>query len=429
MPALTPPLLPPVRRGSAYIAILGVSLLVITLGLGGLLASRSTRMTMSLESDQSEARAYAFGAIDWIRRSMSLDAAWRSKLVSGATAAPMTFGRGTIAYRLVDEVDGDLANEALDPVRVYGFGYAGEAARGLSVELKPTGPGLGVLGVPLYGAGATSTANSVVVDGGPLACGGLLTVNGGSIVAGNVECGTLVNLGTITGTTTTGAAARPMPPGALVHSTWQAKATTIPYASIASATIDSVLLSAGSNPWGAPSAAGVYFIDVPSAQTLTIRRSRLACTLVVDLRINARLTISGANHVEPHGPGMPTLVIRGGIGSRFEISGSLSPLVESSIGVNLNPAGSPHNGETDGDTADSYPSLVRGLVYVSGSSVSTVLSSNAYIFGSVIAEGTLSVSNTRVTADPSLLAAPPEMFIQPTGLAPVPTTWRREPVD
>ena len=87
---------------------------------------------------------------------------------------------------------------------------------------------------------------------------------------------------------------------------------------------------------------------------------------------------------------------------------------EAARGVNFNPAGSPYQGSTNNDLADSYPSLIKGIVYVSGDAF--VTANHPQIDGVLITGDELKVNSGQsltVTYDPLYLSDPPPGFEDP----------------
>jgi hypothetical protein len=417
----------PARRGSAYIAVLGLSMLVTTIGLGAMLAIRSQRRTADLQNYESDARAAAAGAIDLAAVSLAKQPTWRSSYANDTYTSTKALGAAGISFKLVDEHDADLADSAIDAVRVYGAGSAGDATRIASVVLRPSGTALPLLGLPVYSAGDITVSGTALASGGPIAAGGTCTISLLARLKGDAECQVLLNLGVVEGSARAGVPARVLPLGSLYDS-YCASATTIPFGSIPSSTIQRVVLSAASNPYGSTNPAGCYFIDVPALGTLTISQSRLAATLVVNLGLSATLTISGANAWDPPSVDSPTLIVRSaGLLGTVNIQGSLTPLSEVTAGTNFNPPSTPYFGISNATSTDTFPSEVRGVVHIIGGTLSTNIGSSAVVRGCIISDASIALSGgAHVIADPGILAVPPDCYITPTGLVMDHSTWRRE---
>jgi len=414
------------ERGSAYIAVLGISMLVTTVGLGAMLVVRSQRRSADLRNDEAESRAAALAAADIAALALATDSGWRTRYTNDTYAASRDLGRGKLAFKLVDESDGNLGDDPLQSVRLYASGKAGGATRISSVLLSPTGPALDALKAPVYSAGGVTVNGTVYAAGGPVGTSGTTTISLGATLNGDLETKNLVKLGSITGTSSVGGAARPMP-SATVFESYKARATAITYSGILSATISKKLLSPASNPYGAVNSSGVYFIDVPALSTLTINQSRLSATLVVNLGLSATLTINGPVAWDPPADGMPSLIVKGvGLGT-LNINGSTAALSEPGTGINFNPASTPYFGSSNAGTTDTFPGEVRGLIHIVGGSVGTTFGSNAIVRGCCLSDGSITLSGgAMLFADPALFANPPWGYITPTGIAVQAATWRRE---
>src|SRR5205814_887077 len=83
------------RRGSAYLLVVFVSMIVAVIATGAILAVRSQAQSADLLGDTSEARSYARSAVDLGRLWISQDANWRSNRSNGAWATSQPIGRGT----------------------------------------------------------------------------------------------------------------------------------------------------------------------------------------------------------------------------------------------------------------------------------------------------------------------------------------------
>lgn len=415
------------RRGSSYVAVLGLSMLVVAIALGGALATRSDRAASTLRDNEGEARAAGYASVEWAAQVLAADSSWRAKTTSGTYTDPVAFDNATLSYSAVDEVDGVISGNPLQPFRLYGLGRTGSAARVFSVGVEPTGPTLDVLGLPLYTERNLTVGGTVYGVGGPLVCGNLLTVSLLATLDGSAEClATLNLLGTVTGGYKTGIAPRTLP-SQYIHDSYSAMGTTIAFGMIPSGNMTARLVTATNNPFGVANERGVYIITVPASSTLTITNCRTECTFVINLGAASRLVLSGANLCEPPAGGSPTFIIRGTASSAVTINGSLTPLSETTAATNFNPTTSPHGQSSDTDTADTYPAMVRGVVHIMGTGVSVTVTNDALIRGCLITEGSVSASGAATfIADPHLATSPPWGYFDPTMLSRVPGTWRRD---
>jgi hypothetical protein len=94
-----------------------------------------------------------------------------------------------------------------------------------------------------------------------------------------------------------------------------------------------------------------------------------------------------------------------------------------SAGINFNPVGTPYQGIADSDTTDTYPSLIKGLVYVSGNVTTT---NHPTIDGGLIVGGTLSTSSDLdLTYRSTYFDNPPPGFTAPSKIQAGPGTWKK----
>lgn len=169
--------------------------------------------------------------------------------------------------------------------------------------------------------------------------------------------------------------------------------------------LENIVLTPTLNPFGSEvNASGVYVIDCAS-QRITISNCRIEGTLLL-LNPGENSEVTGSLAWGPSESMLPALLVRGSI----RISAQSSPLSESESGVNFNPTNAAYQGESDSDLLDIYPSMLRGLIYVSGNAV--VRENNTIcINGSLIAGASLTCSGPlNVIYDPSIKQNPPPMF-------------------
>ena len=447
---------PPHRsRGTAYVLVLGIALMVTVLGVGSLLAARSQQRATTAATDWEEAGTLAFSATEQAVASLSAQAAasptgWRAAFTSGATAFTAPLGRGAVRWVLKDEVDGNLSADYLRPFRLYGVGTVNAVTRVYSVQVRPAGAPMDVLRTSLHASGNVTLSGQVLAGTGPLgnvtlpAAGlGVVSSNAavtiGSMLFGNVEATTVGGTGNPrTGTNTTAAAAKPMPATVwpTLVSTYAALATPLTVAANGASntrTMSGFLLSPAVNPYGATlNAAGIYSLALTSggtgAVTLTLTSARVLGTLLVTAPSGATVNISGPVSWQTTAPNLPALIVSG-TGLTVNITGSTTWLSEASSGTNYNPAGSPYAGMTNTTTTDDYPPSIGGVVYVAGSGNVLKLSNTPCVTGTVVCDGTAQVSGPAALVQSTLTyAAPPVGFAKGDAVAEVPGTWRWDAV-
>ena len=124
------------RRGFGYIAVLGIATIVSVIGLSALMTTRIELRAASQGEDAVTARLGASAAIELAVDTMAANANWRSTYSHDAWTSAFAVEDVAYSFKLVDEQDGDLANDRSQPVRLYGKATVGDAVRIYSVLLK-----------------------------------------------------------------------------------------------------------------------------------------------------------------------------------------------------------------------------------------------------------------------------------------------------
>lgn len=141
----TRPLPPRARRGAVYALVLIVALLLTVMALAGVSISRVTARSTGDGRDWSEAQRLAFSGIEHAVVMINADANWR--MTFSGTTCQKSLGRGTFSWRVVDEIDGNLANDATDDYVVLAAGTVGHATYTLHVYMTPKTTGNTYYGV------------------------------------------------------------------------------------------------------------------------------------------------------------------------------------------------------------------------------------------------------------------------------------------
>jgi hypothetical protein len=402
------------RRGATYIAVLGTTLVVMTLGLAGLITARSQARASGYLSDSVDARLYAMTGIDFARLQIFQNSNWRTVYSNGAWATNQAIGVGTLSVSVVNP-NGALNRSLFDPVTVTATGVKNSATHISQVTLVASP-------VPFTCLNAAATANSAITLT-------LATVYGlNEVIASNLSV-TAVNLSPIypnieavaaivgtgfQGTTTTGVTARTMP-DSTAFNYYTSNGTAISISSLGSpATLQNVVLSPASNPYGTlADPQGIYVIDC-QGQPITVSHCRIVGTLVL-LNAGAASVVQGNVNLAPAVANYPCLLVQGSIAIQFDSTTTLQE--NQSPNTNFNPAGanppatatpSPWGSSNyNSSTGDTFPSIISGLVYVSGN----LTTSNAPAINVLVVGGTIASSGQLTLAyDPTYFNNPPPGF-------------------
>ncbi|MFG0241948.1 MAG: hypothetical protein ACF8R9_04090 [Phycisphaerales bacterium JB054] len=412
---------PTTRRGSAYVLVLALSIIVTVIGATAIQSSRVGIRSAMTQRDAADAALVAQGGLDHLLQLIATTPEWRTvygsapdlsaKLLSGGG-----FRGGSYTWELEDETDGDLFDDPADPVRVRCTAVVGQASRSLSVELAQSGSSpLDVLRMGFYTSknvlSLTSTPSLVSPDA-PL--GAMGTFHNSVEIIGDVEAGLITGTGTISGNRDILATPKDMPPSS-VFDLYKARATTISWTSHYG-TFEPGLLSPGANPYGAANAEGIYFLSVPAWDQLKLDKSRIVGTLLIDVGMGAKIKFDDLI-MEPAQPNMPTILIRTtSLSDEVSFRTGSSSLSESSIGVNLNPGHTPYRGSSDSQLNDSYATQINGLIHVLGSLGTVELQDGLTLNGCLLSESGIELvdggagRDWRITPSPSLTITPPEGY-------------------
>lgn len=124
------------QRGTVYLLVLSVTVMLVAIGVTAVTVGRIDLKSLRLEEDQAEARLFAQSVIEVIRLELERDEAWRKTYTSGEWTAYRKVGQTAYRFKLVDEQDGNLADNETDAARLYVQANAGDASRIYSVILR-----------------------------------------------------------------------------------------------------------------------------------------------------------------------------------------------------------------------------------------------------------------------------------------------------
>ena len=132
------------RRGTVYIAVLGVTLIVAVMASVAVSVVRIERRVDATYADQQTARVLAQTGVEFGTNWMANNTAWRTALVSGVEGPLRSMNGGTYTWKVAD-ADGDLNDDLRDGVELCGIGRVGDAVVVEQVELMPAGDALACL--------------------------------------------------------------------------------------------------------------------------------------------------------------------------------------------------------------------------------------------------------------------------------------------
>jgi hypothetical protein len=407
-----------IRRGTAYVYLLGVSLIVVAAGVAAVEASLSGLASHRLRAAADEARLLAQSGIEVAAHRIRSDSAWATKLGAGGTIMTnQAVGRGQVTVVVTDPADNDPASGDFDPILIRSTATVGSAVRIAEVELRRRWTPLPIIQTAMHGAtGVTFNSGTGVAADRAVSSNLGASATGASIYA-RVEVATSASGEMYGGGLVEGAPLKAMPPADVIAQ-YAARATSIARTSLSGNNIDRRLLSPWENPYNpSRNPLGIYVVDMGN-NDMEVRSSRIFGTLVVR---NARsVRIREGVVWEPAFPGLPALLVEGPLW----IDGNTDTVSESTVGRNLNPPSTPYKGVSNSTTGDVYPSRLEGLFYATGRI--RIRQPRPVLLGTFVSGADVVFENTYgVTYDSRVEEYPPPGFRTGPEYVMVPGSWKR----
>jgi len=403
--------------------VLGASMLVTVIGLAAVSAVRLQIRAAQRATDDVTARACAVSAVELGLLYVTQDPNWRTTWPNGVWMSDKPLGDVTFTLEGIDPEDGDLTDSEFEPLVLTGIGMKGIARHKTQVRLVPEFRALSCLGAALHAGGniwLAASGDTINAAGGPVSCNN--QVSNQATINGDVEANSITGVGTINGTATAPAPPREMPDDATLFTYYQSIGTSISIWSLPTVsgtqTIPENYLGPDHNPYDTQvtDPNGIYVIDC-QGQDLHFRNARIVGTLVLLNAGSLSRIYNSVSWEQPQsdpgtGARFPSLLVQGNI----EFCFTDTALDESSLG-DLN---------NDGDAVDTYPSVIKGLVYVSGEIVAVAAAQTCE--GVVITGAdfeTLSNNVVHLTYDGTFFDNYPPGFGAPARMNISPSSWQQ----
>lgn len=415
----------PARRGAAYlIALLAGSIVTVT-GLAALSMTTSRARTMAMSDHAARARSLTRSGLEHAKCAIAahLDGGGTRGDIFGAAEPSINMDGGTFGWSM-RRMDGSAIMNTDEPIVLRAKAEHGPARYAMQAILPPSGVPYDVLDTGMYAGGTInlSALSNLTSDKVVGAIGDVSAVT--STVTAPVE-----SAGTISGvlyldTTSSGVAQRRMPDPSLINY-YAALGEHINVGSLptptGAPTLQRILLSPSSNPFGSTNEHGIYILDCAGGN-IVIRNLRVVGTLVL---LNATGTVAIGNRVllQPAHDWMPSLLVQGDI----TFQGNITNLNEAELGINLNPSHTPFGFQTDSDTSDDYVSRITGVSYASGNATFSLVRQR--FAGTFIAGGDIRIQgavSVDINYDPNVATIPPYGFFEDNGglaIDPSSVTW------
>ncbi len=124
------------KNGSIYLAALGLSLLIATVGVAAVALARTQTRTLNLQSDAARADLLARSAADLALRRLGQVPDWKAAHTPGQWV-DLEGSDGSMSYMLGNPDGGGLIDSPAARITLHARGTSGQAVRRLAVELKP----------------------------------------------------------------------------------------------------------------------------------------------------------------------------------------------------------------------------------------------------------------------------------------------------
>lgn len=413
------------RGGFLLVSVLITSLIVSVLGLSAISTARFQTAQKEASTCHHQAQTLALSAIEWGLATVNSDASWRTNYTSGAENSHNVTGSETMSFTLTDE-DGNLADDTTDFVTLTGIGYCGKSRSVYRVVLMPKQEAIDSLSCGMVSDGdcRAKNASNLCIQGMLHSNIELRVENSTASITADCSSSGVIS-GTVYGTQVIHQADRQLP-GSDVCEYYIERGVQIPYSSLTAGSgfrmIENEAISPELNPYNTGlSAEGIYVIDCQN-QVIRIQNSRLKCTLVL-LNVGDGSGVESAVNWSPGVDHYPALIVEGD----FEIDHSRTPLSEADLSHNFNPTGFPYAGATDSTQDDTYPSVIRGLIHISGGMALPTSSSISEIEGVLLMgdfEDDNCLGDLFLQGRETYALDPPPGFRKGSQMEIIPGTWR-----
>lgn len=124
----------PRHRGSIYLLVLGLSMVLTLIGVATLASVRVGSRAMTDSQDWVEAKSLAESAAEHAMCQISRDTNWRTTYATQTVTKSL--GRGTFTWRLSDETDSNLSDDPTEPFVIWATGAVGQASYSMRVGMS-----------------------------------------------------------------------------------------------------------------------------------------------------------------------------------------------------------------------------------------------------------------------------------------------------
>jgi len=365
------------RRGSAYLLVLGASMLIVTVGVSAVMISKQRTSGAIARSEAMRARAGAITGISMALEAADRQSSWRETHAESSVCFVSQSDGVNIRVSATDPADGILDDDWTQPVRLRSTSTVGVGARTYEASFAPVIRGVDALDHVLCAGGDIIVSSSQLDAIGSVAAGGAIRVRSEDASATRWISRDGVR-GLDSRENASQSSVAPQVPLSEAIDVLREQGVEI-----ATTDLESIVLSENVNPWGRTSRSGVYIVDCRGGGA-RIANARIRGTLVF-INANRGVRIEESVFIENSHQGLPALIVDGPCVFRL----SDADLSESSLNMNFNPQGAPFDGDTDNDRRDSYGSMIIGTTWIRGDVM--IQGEGFALEGSLIADGDVTI--------------------------------------
>lgn len=279
------------RKGSIYITVLGVSSLVMVLGISSVISNRIQVRENIMIQQGSNAKSNAESGLAFGLNLIKTNTQWRTDFnTADGRLGPYTMpnNQGTFELVAIDTSDGNLINNITDPVTLYATGRDGNGAYHLAVDIESKETGIPPLAGNIYAASNLQVSSGTFTAEKNLFVGGDVNSLITPIVA-DIDYGSTYTITAMTGSLRAldpDFNANQLPNIAALITEYKALGEVIRYQKIpytsGKRTLSNLTISTTSTPFGGwKSPKGVYYINCRNEE-LIIENCTIDATLVLD---------------------------------------------------------------------------------------------------------------------------------------------------
>jgi len=167
-------------RGSIYVLVLSISMLVAVIGMGALLSARVQTRICRSDVDFATARLCARAGLEVAMFKIQQDPTWRTDLGNGAWFSNVPLNQGSFSVSAADPITGNIAAPSTDPVVLTCTGARNAAVYIMQVTVQVNSVGISCVGVATCSGGNTVLSTCALNSNQIVGVNGALQLSSGS---------------------------------------------------------------------------------------------------------------------------------------------------------------------------------------------------------------------------------------------------------